>query len=126
MPDLTVGHGVGLAKAVRGRGCSFATVGSLAFPLRCTSRRPTAAARILVPMVEITIKRRKGGFTFLVNGRDDVVVHPDGEVTTFASEKAARETAELVVRAILRAGEADADALSSSSSSRWSRPHGSS
>jgi hypothetical protein len=59
---------------------------------------------IVVPMVEITIERREGGFTFLVNGRDDVVVHPDGQVTTFASEAAARETAELVVRAMLRAG----------------------
>lgn len=57
-------------------------------------------------MVEITIKRREGGFTFLVNGRDDVVVYPDGEVTTFASEAAARETAELVVQALLRAGDA--------------------
>jgi hypothetical protein len=55
-------------------------------------------------MVEITIERRDGGYTFLVNGRDDVVVDPDGEVTTFASESAARETAEAVVRAMLRAG----------------------
>jgi hypothetical protein len=55
-------------------------------------------------MVEITIERRKGGYTFLVNGRDDVVVDSEGEVTTFASETAARETAEAVVRALLRAG----------------------
>ena len=78
---------------------------SVQLPLRRTSRRLTGKARILAPMVEITIKRREGGFTFLVNGRDDVVVHPDGEVTTFASEAAARETAELVVQALLRAGE---------------------
>jgi hypothetical protein len=81
------------------------TVGFVQLPLRRTSRRLTLKARILDPMVEITIKRREGGFTFLVNGRDDVVVHPDGEVTTFASEEAARETAERVVQALLRAGE---------------------
>jgi len=78
---------------------------SVGLPLRRTSRRLTVSVRILDPMVEITIKRREGGFTFLVNGRDDVVVHPDGEVTTFASEAAARETAERVVQALLRAGE---------------------
>jgi hypothetical protein len=57
-----------------------------------------------VPMVEITIERRWGGYTFLLNGRDDVVVDPVWGVTTFDTEDAAREVASLVVRALLRAG----------------------
>jgi len=57
-----------------------------------------------VPMVEITIERRWGGYTFLLNGRDDVVVDPVWGVTTFDTEDAAREVAALVVRALLRAG----------------------
>lgn len=58
-------------------------------------------------MVQITIKRRWGGYTFLVNGRDDVVVDPEWGVTTFGSERAALEAAVLIVRALLRAGERD-------------------
>jgi hypothetical protein len=58
-------------------------------------------------MVQITIERRWGGYTFLVNGRDDVVVDPEWGVTTFGSERAALEAAVLVVRALQRAGERD-------------------
>jgi hypothetical protein len=63
-----------------------------------------AAGVYPVSMVEITIERRWGGYTFLLNGRDDVVVDPVWGVTTFDSEDAAREVAALVVRALLRAG----------------------
>ncbi|HEX9632506.1 MAG TPA: hypothetical protein VGA02_08560 [Gemmatimonadales bacterium] len=58
-------------------------------------------------MVEITIERRWGGYTFLVNGRDDVVMDPEWGVTTFDTERAAFEAAVLIVRALQRAGERD-------------------
>jgi hypothetical protein len=58
-------------------------------------------------MVEITIERRWGGYTFLVNGRDDVVADPEWGVTTFGSERAALEAAVLIVRALQRAGVRD-------------------
>jgi len=76
-------------------------------------KTPFAATWITAPdasrtypgcMVEITIERRWGGYTFLLNGRDDVVVDPVWGVTTFDTEDAAREVATLVVRALLRAG----------------------
>jgi len=57
-------------------------------------------------MVRITIERRWDGYTFLVNGRDDLVTDPDWGVTTFHSEDAAFEAAVLVVRALQRAGSA--------------------
>lgn len=50
--------------------------------------------------VEITILRLRDGYTFLLNGRDDVVVDPTWGVTTFPSARAAREAAERVVRAL--------------------------
>ena len=55
-------------------------------------------------MVEITIERCWGGYTFLVNGRDDVVVDPVWGVTTFGTEQAAWDAAIQVVRALQRAG----------------------
>jgi len=55
-------------------------------------------------MVEITIERRWGGYTFLVNGRDDVVVDPVWGVTTYGTEQAALEAAVAAVRALQRAG----------------------
>ena len=61
-------------------------------------------------MVRITIERRWQGFTFLVNGRDDLVADPVWGVTMFETEHAALETAVLLVRALQRAG---ADAGSS-------------
>jgi hypothetical protein len=60
-------------------------------------------------MVEITIERRWGGYTFLVNGRDDVVVDPEWGVTTFGTEQAALEAAMLVVMALTRVGGDDPD-----------------
>jgi len=44
-------------------------------------------------MVRITIERRWEGYTFLVNGRDDLVTDPVWGVTTFETEHAALETA---------------------------------
>ena len=55
-------------------------------------------------MVRITIERRWDGYTFLVNGRDDLVADPDWGVTTFETEHAAFEAAVRVVRALQRAG----------------------
>jgi hypothetical protein len=55
-------------------------------------------------MVEITIARRWGGYTFLLNGRDDVVADPEWGVTTFGTEAAALEVAIQVVRALQQAG----------------------
>lgn len=92
--------------------------GARAGPIACAGARPvskhsSAATWITAPrtsgvypgsMVEITIERRWGGYTFLLNGRDDVVVDPVWGVTTFDTEDAAREVATLVVRALLRAG----------------------
>jgi len=59
-------------------------------------------------MVEITIERRWGGYTFLVNGRDDVVVDPEWGVTTFGTEQAALEAAMMVVLALTRIGDREA------------------
>lgn len=56
-------------------------------------------------MVEITIERRWGGYTFLLNGRDDVVVDPEWGVTTFGTEQAALEAAMMVVLALTRIGD---------------------
>lgn len=70
-----------------------------------------AAEPYPVPMVQITIERRWGGYTFLVNGRDDVVVDPEWGVTTFGTERAAFEAAVAVVRALRRAGERRADLI---------------
>jgi hypothetical protein len=58
-------------------------------------------------MVEITIERRWGGYTFLVNGRDDMVTDPEWGVTTFGTEQAALETAVLIVLALKRMGKQD-------------------
>jgi hypothetical protein len=58
-------------------------------------------------MVEITIERRWGGFTFLVNGRDDIVMDPDWGVTTFGTEEAALEAAMLMVLVLTRLGDGD-------------------
>jgi len=55
-------------------------------------------------MVRITIERRWEGFTFLVNGRDDLVADPVWGVTMFETEHAALETAVLLLEAIRRAG----------------------
>lgn len=55
-------------------------------------------------MVRITIERRWEGYTFLVNGRDDLVKDPEWGVTLFGSEREALEAAVLLVRAIQRAG----------------------
>jgi hypothetical protein len=57
-------------------------------------------------MVEITIRRLPEGYTFLVNGRDDLVRDPRWGVATFASAEAARETAELVLRALAKGSSA--------------------
>lgn len=55
-------------------------------------------------MVRITIERRWDGYTFLINGRDDVVADPEWGVTTFDTEHHALETAVQVVLALKRAG----------------------
>lgn len=55
-------------------------------------------------MVEITIARCWGGYTFLVNGRDDLVADPVWGVTMFGTEQAAWEAAVQAVRALERAG----------------------
>jgi len=55
-------------------------------------------------MVTITIERHWAGYTFRVNGRDDLVVDPDWGVTWFESEHAALATAVMLVRALQRAG----------------------
>jgi hypothetical protein len=60
-------------------------------------------------MVQITIERRWGGYTFLVNGRDDVVVDPEWGVTTFGSERAALEAAVLVVLGSETTGSTEGD-----------------
>jgi hypothetical protein len=58
-------------------------------------------------MVEITIERRWGGYIFLVNGRDDIVMDPEWGVTTFGTEAAALEAAMLMVLVLTRLGDAD-------------------
>jgi hypothetical protein len=60
-------------------------------------------------MVTITIERRWDGYTFLVNGRDDLVVDPVWGVTTFESERAAFDAAVALVRAMQQAGTRRAD-----------------
>ena len=55
-------------------------------------------------MVTITIERRWDGYTFLVNGRDDLVADPVWGVTTYETAHAALEAAHLAVRALQRAG----------------------
>jgi hypothetical protein len=58
-------------------------------------------------MVEITIERRWGGYIFLVNGRDDMVMDPVWGVTTFGTEQAALETAVRIVLALQKARQRD-------------------
>jgi len=73
----------------------------------CDQDHGTAHAfRLSCPMVRITIERRWEGFTFLVNGRDDLVADPVWGVTMFETEYAALETAVRLVRALQRAGTA--------------------
>jgi hypothetical protein len=55
-------------------------------------------------MVRITIERRWDGYTFLVNGRDDLVADPEWGVTTYGTERAAFDAAVALVLAIQRAG----------------------
>lgn len=65
---------------------------------------PERPARYRDAMVTITIERRWDGYTFLVNGRDDVVRDPVWGVTTYETEHAALEAAQQAVRALERAG----------------------
>lgn len=55
-------------------------------------------------MVRITIERRWDGYTFLVNGRDDVVADPVWGIITYQTVDAALEAARLAVKALQRAG----------------------
>jgi hypothetical protein len=52
----------------------------------------------------MTIEPHWDGCTFPVNGRDDLVVDLVWEVTTYETENAALEAAQLAVRALQRAG----------------------
>ncbi len=51
-------------------------------------------------VVQITIARVSDRYTFLINGRGDVVFDPVWGLTTFSSPEAAREAAEDVIRVI--------------------------
>lgn len=51
-------------------------------------------------VVQITIARVSDRYTFLINGRGDVVFDPVWGLTTFSTAEAAREAAEDVIRVI--------------------------
>jgi hypothetical protein len=55
-------------------------------------------------MVRITVTRVPYGYTFLINGRGDVVFDPGWGLATFATPEAARRTAEEVVRSLATPG----------------------